>query len=120
MVRALRAAFVWMVCLAVLSGCVVYEPVPAYYPAVSAPGPTFDRAWNAALGAVNDTGVQVAFADPATGIIRGVKDRTDLLVTVARQANGTIQVEIEAKSPQGRDAGLAARISQAYQRRMGL
>jgi hypothetical protein len=87
---------------------------------VPAPAATFDRAWNAALDALKDTGVRIASADPATGVIRGTKDRTDLLVSVARQANGTVQVEIEAKGPQGHDAGLASRISEAYKRRMGL
>jgi hypothetical protein len=106
-----------------LTACVAYAPVPVYYPPVPAPAPTpsqaFDRAWNAALDAVKDAGVRVASADPATGVIRGTKDQTDVLVSVARQANGTLQVEIEAKRPEGRDAGLASRISEAYQRRMG-
>ena len=124
MMRTLGIAFVWVVCFAPLTGCVVYEPVPAYYPPVpiSAPMPaqTFDRAWNAALGALEDTGVRVASANTATGVIRGTKDQTDLHVTVSRKADGTIQVEIEAKRPQGQDSGLASRISAAYQRRMGL
>ena len=124
MARTLVIVFASVACFAPLAGCVVYEPVPAYYPppptTVSRPAPTFDRAWNAALGALEDTGVRVASADPATGVIRGTKDQTDLNVTVSRQADGTTQVEIEAKRPQGRDAGLASRISAAYQRRMGL
>jgi hypothetical protein len=122
MVRTIGIVFVWTLCLAPLTGCVVYEPVPAYYPAAPAPAPaaTFDRAWNAALDALKDTGVRVSAADPATGVIRGTKDQTELVVSVARQANGTIQVEIEAKGPQGRDSGLASRISEAYRRRMGV
>jgi pyruvate kinase len=93
---------------------------PSAPPPAPRPAPTFDRAWNAVLGALHENGVRVASADFATGVIRGTKDRTDLFVSVARQANGTIQLEIEAKGPQGRDAGLASRISEAYQRRMGL
>lgn len=124
MKRTFGIVYVWMVCIALLAGCVAYEPVPVYYPPVPPPAPapaqTYDRAWNAALGALEDAGVRVATADPATGVIRGTKDQTDLHVTVARQRDGTIQVEIEAKRPQGRDAGLASRISAAYQRRMGL
>ena len=55
-----------------LAGCVVYEPYPGYY---YYPGGTnFDRAWNAALGGVQDAGVQVSSSDPATGLIRGSKD----------------------------------------------
>lgn len=124
MARAFGIVFASAACLAPLAGCVVYEPVPAYYPPAavspSKPAPTFDRAWNAALDALKDTGVRVTATDPATGVIRGAREQTDLLLTVSRQPDGTIQVEIEAKRPQGRDAGLASRISDAYQRRMGL
>jgi len=97
-----------------LSGCVVYEPVPAYHP----PATTFDRAWNAALDALDDNGVQTMSTDRSTGKIRGIKDRTDVFVTVLRQSDGTLRVEIEARSLQGEDAGLARRISEDYKRRM--
>ena len=124
MIRTPIVVFAGVACLVTLAGCVAYEPVPVYYPpaptSAPRPAPTYDRAWNAALGALEDTGVRVASADPATGVIRGAKDQTDLFVTVGRQADGTVQVEIEAKRPEGRDAGLARRISEAYQRRMGL
>ena len=120
MVRKLGVVVAWLACVALLCSCVAYQPVPVYYPPATTPAPTFDRAWNAALDALKDTGVRVASADPATGVIRGTKDRTDLVVSVARQANGTVQVEIEAKGPQGHDAGLASRMSEAYKRRMGL
>jgi hypothetical protein len=124
MVRTFGIVIVWIACFAQLTACVAYAPVPAYYAPVPAPAPTpsqaFDRAWNAALDAVRDAGVRVVSADPATGVIRGTKDQTDVLVSVARQANGTLQVEVEAKRPQGWDAGLASRISEAYQRRMGI
>jgi len=101
---------------ATLSGCVVYEPVPAHYPG----GTNFDRAWNAALGGVQDAGVQVVSADPSTGFIRGSKDGIDVVVTVARQADGSVRVQFDTKGPvQQRDPGLADRFSRAYDRRMG-
>ncbi|MBK5105503.1 MAG: hypothetical protein JJE42_14750 [Burkholderiales bacterium] len=124
MLRTSRIVFVCVACTALLTGCVAYEPVPAYYPSAPPPAPraapTFDRAWHAVLDALHENGVRVATADFATGVIRGTKDRTDLFVSVARQANGTVQVEIRAKGPQGPDTGLASRISEAYQRRMGV
>ena len=92
----------------------VYEPVPAYTGA-----PPFDRAWNAALGGVQDAGVQATSADPATGLIRGTKDGIDVTVTVARQADASVRVQFDAKSATQRDPGLANRFSQAYNRRMG-
>ena len=99
-----------------LAGCVVYEPVPAY--TVSTPA-NFDRAWNAALGGVQDAGVQVASAEPATGLIRGTREGIDVTVVVARQADGSVRVQFDAKGPTERDPGLANRFSQAYDRRMG-
>jgi len=101
---------------ATLAGCVVYEPVPAYHPG----GSNFDRAWNAALGGVQDAGVQVTSAEPSTGLIRGSKDGIDVVVTVARQADGSVRVQFDTKGPmQQRDPGLADRFSRAYDRRMG-
>ena len=115
MSRALWAIFAAIVVSATLAGCVVYEPVPAYYPG----GSNFDRAWNAALGGVQDAGVQVTSADPATGFIRGAKDGIDVVVMVARQADGSVRVQFDAKGPTERDPGLGNRFSSAYDRRMG-
>lgn len=98
-----------------LAGCVVYEPVPAYPAGAS----NFDRAWSAALGGVQDAGVQVTSAEPATGLIRGAKDGIDVTVVVARQADGSVRVQFDAKGATQRDPGLSNRFSQAYDRRMG-
>ncbi len=97
-----------------IAGCVVYEPVPAYTSA-----PAFDRAWNAALGGVQDAGVQVTLADPPTGLIRGTKDGIEVTVTVARQADGSVRVQFDATGATQQDPGLSNRFSQAYNRRMG-
>ena len=97
-----------------LAGCVVYEPVPV---AVPAPGPSnFDRAWNAALGGAQDAGLQIASADPSTGLIRGSRDGTEVTIVVARQGDGSVRVQFNSK---GTDSGLADRVSRAYDRRMG-
>ena len=95
-----------------LAGC-VYAPYPGYYYG----GSSFDRAWNAALGGAQDAGVRIASADPATGLIRGTADGGDVLVTVARQADGSVRVQFDAKGPAERD--LADRFSRAYDRHMG-
>jgi hypothetical protein len=98
---------------ALLPGC--YAPYPGYYVTDS----TFDRAWSAAAGAVRDAGVQVASEDAATGIIRGAKDGINVVVSVARQADGRVRVQFDSKGPTERDPELANRFSQAYDRRMG-
>jgi hypothetical protein len=122
MLRTLGIIVVSAACVVHLAGCVAYAPAPAYYPA-PAPAPTpsqeFDRAWNAALDALAYAGVRVTFADKASGVIRGTNDRSDVHVSVARQFSGALQVEIEARGPEGRDPGLARRVSEDYQRRMG-
>jgi hypothetical protein len=40
-------------------------------------------------------------------------------VVVARQADGSVRVQFDAKGPTQRDAGLSNRFSQVYDRRMG-
>lgn len=96
------------------SGCVVYEPVPAHYTYPS----TFDRAWSAAQGALQDAGVQITSMDAGAGTIRGTKDGIDVSVLVVRQADGRTRVQFDAKGSE-RDPGLGERFSQAYERRMG-
>lgn len=98
-----------------LAGCVVYEPYPGYYSGVS----NFDRAWSAALGGAQDAGVHVTSSDPVSGLIRGGKDGIDVVVTVARQPNGSVVVQFDAKGPTQNDPGLSDRFSRAYDARMG-
>lgn len=106
--------------LALLGGCAEPEPAPAPPPPkpVYVP-PVFDRAWAAALGGAQDAGVQVKSADRATGLIRGTKDGIDVTVIVARQADGSVRVQFDAKGPTGNDPGLPDRFSKAYDKRMG-
>jgi hypothetical protein len=92
-----------------LYGCAAYPPAPS----------TYDRAWSAALGAAQDAGVQVASADPGSGVIRGARDGVDVTVVLAPQADGSVHVRFDAKGPPGRDPGLSERFTQAYNRRMG-
>jgi hypothetical protein len=98
-----------------LSGCVVYEPVPASVPAPSA----FDRAWSAAIGAAQDEGVRVTSEDRVKGVISGTRGEQDVTINVQTQADGNVRVEFSARGPKGSDPGLAGRISRAYDRRMG-
>jgi hypothetical protein len=100
---------------ALLTGCVVYEPLPAYHASPT----NFDRAWSAALGGVQDAGVQVISAEPTTGLIRGTKDGIDVNVSVVRLPDGRVRVQFDSKGPTERDPELANRFSQAYDRRMG-
>lgn len=101
-----------------LAGCAADEPppppppqpVPSYVPQSM-----YDRAWNAALSAVQDAGVQLKSVDRPTGVIRGSKDGIDVTVSVVRQADGSVRVQFNSPG----DPALAQRFSQAYDRRMG-
>ncbi len=112
--RRLRGGLVGVFLLAVLSGC-AREPAPVYVPAPS----TFDRAWNAALGAVRDEGVQVMSEDRAAGTISGSKGDQEVTIGLRSQADGSVRIEFSQRGPKSADPGLAQRISRAYDRRMG-
>jgi hypothetical protein len=96
-----------------LAGC-VYAPYPYYYYA-----PSYDRAWNASLGAVRDAGVKVLSEDYGTGVIKGQTNDVDVTVVVERLPDGRVRVQFDSKGQTSRDPGLSDRFSQAYERRMG-
>ena len=100
-----------------LTGCETSPPEPP--PPVYVPQTAFDRAWNAALGGAQDAGVRVVSVDRAIGFIQGSKDGIDVTVHVARQADGSVRVQFDAKGARERDPGLGERFSKAYDRRMG-
>ncbi|HEY6366010.1 MAG TPA: hypothetical protein VI585_14605 [Candidatus Binatia bacterium] len=101
--------------LATAPGCTVYQPVP-----VSAPAPsTFDRSWSAAIGAAQDEGVRITSENRVNGVITGSRGEQDVTINVFTQADGRVRVEFSARGPKGSEPGLASRISQAYDRRMG-
>ena len=101
------------------SGCIYHEAPSA--PAYSArPSPsTFDRAWDAAVGAAYDAGVQVTVQDRGNGLISGTRGTANVDISVRTQADGSVRVAINARGPGGRDSALADRINDAYDRRMG-
>ena len=103
--------FVLVLAIAPLAGC-VYAPYPGYYAGV----PNFDAAWNAALGGAQDAGVRLTSSDRATGMIRGNSGQSDVVITVHRQADGSVRVHFDARPA---DPGLGDRFSRAYDQRMG-
>jgi hypothetical protein len=98
-----------------MAGCTYYQTVP-----VTPSGPsTFDRAWDAAMGAADDVGVKVYSADRTSGVIRGTTAADDVTIRVYTQADGRVRVEFNVRGASGTDAVLADRLSNAYSRRMG-
>jgi hypothetical protein len=102
---------------ALLGGCTVYQVGPATY--VPAPPTSFDRSWHAAAGALEDQGVQITTEDRSTGTIRGRRGGIDVSAGVRTQADGSVRVEFNTTGATGQDPVLIARISRAYDRRMG-
>lgn len=107
-----RSVFAGFVAILWISGCTYYQAAPA------APS-TFDRSWNAALGAADDVGVTVTAADRTSGVIRGTRGADQINMRVFTQADGRVRVEINVQSPSGADTVLAERLSSAYDRNMG-
>ncbi len=102
--------------LSMLAGCVAYPVAP--YPAPAAYGPsTFDRAYDAALGALGDQGMRITSQDRATGQIVGVRGNASVTASVRPQPDGTTRVEFKTGGEP--DPGLSQRVLAAYNARMG-
>jgi hypothetical protein len=94
-----------------LFGCAYHAPPQ---------GPsTYDRAYNAMLGAMSDQGVNVMDADPTAGLITGQRGGITVIATVAPQADGTTRVEFRTKGDINQDPNLINRITGSYNARMG-
>ncbi|MDN3919636.1 DUF3568 family protein [Roseateles violae] len=101
---------------ALLSGCYTY---PYGYPSTVSTPASFDRSWDAALGAANDAGVQVTSADRASGRIRGNKAGAAVYIDLNQQADGSLKVAFNAPDAKESNPTLQERWTAAYNRRMG-
>ena len=98
-----------------LAACVAYQlaGVPSTVPA------SFDRSWNAALGAAQDVGIVVSTADRNAGRIYGRRNASDVTIGLETQADGSLRLQFDAKGLSPQDRGLDGQFTQAYNRRMG-
>src|SRR5688572_6253086 len=94
-----------------LSGC-------TYYVAPGAPA-SFDRSWDAAVGALRDQGLEVIAADRATGVATGRRGMVDVTARVRSQADGSVRVEFNTPGSGAPDRELMERVSRSYDQRMG-
>jgi hypothetical protein len=100
---------------ALLAGCVAYP-----YGVPTAPIPaSFDRSWDAALGAAADAGVQVSSADRASGRITGSKAGAAVTILLQPQPDGSLQVSFSAPDARESNPTLQERWLSGYNRRMG-
>src|SRR5262245_55150629 len=85
--RSQLCAIACAVVVAALAGCTYYQVAPA----APAPGPSvFDRSWNAAQGALSDTGVEITMADRPSGTIYGTTGSEAVTMRVLTQADGSV------------------------------
>jgi hypothetical protein len=96
----------WLLLALALAGCVAYEAVPV---------DPMDRSWQAAIGAIGDSGLTLVTADRATGTIRGTRDGAQGTILVRMRGDGRVGVEIKSSG----EPNLTQRLTDAYNRRMG-
>lgn len=104
--------------IAVLAGCVA-APCPTPYPTGATTPPSFDRSWDAALGAAADVGIQVTSADRASGRISDVKAGAGVIIALQPQADNTLKLSFDAPASKESNPSLGERWAAAYNRRMG-
>jgi hypothetical protein len=109
--------------LAVLAGCYVapypYPTTVTPPPTVTRAAPSFDKSWDAALGAAADAGIDITSADKGAGRITGRKAGAAVAITLTRQSDNSLQVAFDAPDSKESNPSLSDRWLAAYQRRMG-
>lgn len=112
MTRVLAPLFAALALLA--AACVIADPSPYAHGVLQ---PTYNRAWNSAIDAMKDEGVQVTLADLAAGRLEGRRGGITLVVTVARD-KGEIDTDFTAKGAVSEDPTLAERVHARYTARI--
>ena len=97
-----------------LPACYTY-PTPYGY----ATPASFDRSWEAAVGALADNGLAITSQDRDSGAVSGRRGAIDVVANVRSQSDGSVRVEFTARGNVNEDPGLVDRVSAAYDRRMG-
>jgi hypothetical protein len=104
---------------ALVAGCVVAPSPYESYPTTVMTAPSFDRSWDAALGAAGDAGIQIASADRGNGRITGSKAGAAVTIDLRQQPDKSLQVIFNAPDSKESNPTLNDRWLAAYNRRMG-
>ena len=117
MIHLFRSLAALVVCIG-LASCVAY-PYPPYEAQTTMVPASFDRSWDAALGAASDSGIQVTSADRGSGRITGTKAGAAVTITVEQQSGGNVRVGFSAPDARESNPTLNDRWLANYNRRMG-
>jgi hypothetical protein len=79
----------------------------------------YDRAFDAAVGAARDIGMEVSKADRAAGRIVGTKAGVEVSIWLQWQPNGSTKIEFNAPGAPDTSPKLSEQWTSAYNRRMG-
>lgn len=112
--RALLRAFAWAF-LALAPAACYYAPYP-YTTTVPA---SFDRSYNAVVGAMADNGLAILMEDRPAGRVVGRRGGIDVTGIVISQADGSVRVEFTTSGATAQDPSMIERVTRAYNARMG-
>ena len=115
MQRSLARTLAALVLLAGLAACVITDPSP-YAHGVLQPG--FNKAWNNAIDAMKDEGVQVVTSDLASGHLEGRRGGIRMTADVVKGSIGDVRIEFAATGATHEDPRLVDRVRQRYDARM--
>jgi len=100
--------------LGAATACVIADPSPYAHGLLQ---PNYNRAWNTAIDAMKDEGVQVTMADLAAGRLEGRRGGITLEVAVARDKGG-IDTDFTARGAVAEDPTLVERVRARYTARL--
>ena len=112
--RAIARACAWAFLALAPAACYV-APYPYGYTVPA----SFDRSFNAVVGAMADNGMQILMEDRPAGRAVGRRGGIDLTGTVMPQGDGSVRVEFTTSGATAQDPGLIDRVTQSYNARMG-
>lgn len=109
--RALASILATFVLLTGGAGCVISDPSPYAHGLLQ---PAFNKAWNNAIDAMKDEGVDIVIADLARGQLQGRRQGVRVDAYVVTQKLGDVRTQFVAPD----DPALAERVERRYQARM--
>jgi len=80
---------------------------------------SYDRSYDAVMGAMADNGMSIILDDRGGGRAVGRRGGIDLTGAVLRQGDGSVRVEFTTSGATSQDPGLIDRVTRSYNARMG-